>query len=125
MFVPTVWHGVTPPPVTRSCCCVSGTTVKYASSVEELMKKDAEDALINPTSWIAPKYVPDPFRDDVSKPDLTLYTIEEVSKLLKVSKAAVRGFISDNKLEAIKLNKRVYRISSNSLNAFLKEHSKC
>lgn len=119
LFVPVVWHSVTPPPITRSCACVPGPTVRTSSSIEELMKQDSEKS--NSPTWIAPKSIPDAYRDGLSRGDYTLYTIEEVSKVLKVSKATVRSFISEGRLEAVKINKRVYRISPESLEKFLRE----
>ena len=35
IYTPTVWHGITPPPVTYSCMCRESVNIVYKDSTEK------------------------------------------------------------------------------------------
>lgn len=53
IYVPLVWHGVTPPPSQYTCSCASSTYVATQSEVEQkfyqvaLRERDHERAVVN------------------------------------------------------------------------------
>jgi len=49
-----------------------------------------------------------------------VYTVEEVAKMLKVSKETVRRMVRDGELEAVHVRQRV-RISKEALDKYLKK----
>lgn len=51
-----------------------------------------------------------------------VYTIEQVAEILMVSTATVWSLIRSGKLSASKITGRIYRITKEDLDAFLKEN---
>ncbi len=49
----------------------------------------------------------------------TLYTIQEIAKMLKVGKATVTRYINNKKIKAIKLPNSQWRIKESDYNAFI------
>ncbi|HBG32253.1 MAG TPA: hypothetical protein DDW82_00670 [Acholeplasmataceae bacterium] len=55
--------------------------------------------------------------------DFKLYTIEEISKILKVTERTVYNFISKNNLQAVKIGK-YWRVTETALQEFINQGTK-
>lgn len=56
MYVPMVWHGIIPPPVTRSCGCFPDKKYEYATSAEatSLHTSDLDNSRTKPKKVLVP-----------------------------------------------------------------------
>jgi len=52
---------------------------------------------------------------------INLLTPQEVAERLRLTRRTIMKYIREGKIKAIKLNRRIYRISKKDLNLFLKK----
>ncbi|MCD6115310.1 helix-turn-helix domain-containing protein [bacterium] len=52
---------------------------------------------------------------------INLLTPQEVAERLRLTRRTIMKYIREGKIKAIKLNRRIYRISEKDLNLFLKK----
>ncbi|MCD6410444.1 helix-turn-helix domain-containing protein [bacterium] len=52
---------------------------------------------------------------------INLLTPQEVAERLRLTRRTIMKYIREGKIKAIKLNRRIYRISEKDLNVFLKK----
>lgn len=55
---------------------------------------------------------------------ISLLTPQEVAERLRLTRRTIMKYIREGKIRAIKINRRIYRISEKDLNSFLKKCKK-